>query len=46
MADLCANLPIYRVVRGNVAQSDVAEQMSDEEAAGVPEIRGVGEEND
>ena len=29
-----------------MAQSDVAEQMSDEEAAGVPEIRGVGEEND
>ena len=42
MADLCANLPIYRVAEGGVDQDDTADQMSDEEDAGLAEKTGAG----
>lgn len=36
MADLCANLPIYRVAQGDLVQRDTADQTNAD--AGFPEI--------
>ena len=42
MADLCANLPIYRVTKGRLSQDDTKE-LWDEEAS-VAEMPAEGEE--
>ena len=43
MADLCANLPIYRVAKGRLSQDDTKE-LWDEEEANVAEMPAEGEE--
>ena len=43
MADLCANLPIYRVTKGRLSQDDTKE-LWDEEEANVAEMPVEGEE--
>ena len=43
MADLCANLPIYRVVKGDVSQNDMGEMTrdaEDEDDADMAEMHG------
>lgn len=43
MADLCANLPIYRVTKGRLSQDDTKELWHEEEA-NVAEMPAEGEE--
>ena len=43
MADLCANLPIYRVVKGDVNQNDMDEMTRDAEDADVTEMHEKSE---
>lgn len=43
MADLCANLPIYRVTKGRLSQDDT-KKLWDEEEANVAEMPAEGEE--
>ena len=42
MADLCANLPIYRVAKGSLSQEDTKE-IRDEEDTNAAEMPGGGE---
>ena len=44
MTDLCANLPIYRVAKGRLNQSDT-EETSDDEVHDTAEMPGEGEGN-
>ena len=44
MADLCANLPIYRVTKGRLSQDDTKELGDGEEEANVAEMPAEGEE--
>lgn len=39
MADLCANLPIYRIAEGDVSQSDTNDAVEDPAVFQVPEKR-------
>ena len=39
MADLCANLPIYRITEGDVSQSDTNDAVEDPAVFQVPEKR-------
>lgn len=40
MRDLCANLPIYRIVKGDPDQNDTADHMNDGEPAVAEKPRG------
>ena len=44
MADLCTNLPIYRVTKGRLSQDDTKELGDEEEEANVAEMPAEGEE--
>ena len=44
MADLCANLPIYRVVKGDVKQNDMGEMTRDAEDADDADMAEMPEE--